>query len=169
MIISPLRLVLVLVVAGLIGRVVFDYITDQRDDARRERDSAQDELQGMREAARISGEMLAARDRADLQRTKELKNEQDKTLALRRDVADGRKRLRLNAFCNAPAVPAASSAPGLADATAPELAGNARPDYFTLRDQIALTRQMILGLQDHVRLLSRSPLPTTHSKTENTP
>jgi prophage endopeptidase len=39
----------------------------------------------------------------------------------------------------------------VADAGTAELATNARPDYFTLRDQLALSRQMILGLQDYTR------------------
>ncbi|MGP4922833.1 hypothetical protein [Pseudomonas lundensis] len=39
----------------------------------------------------------------------------------------------------------------MADAATAELATDARPDYFTLRDQLALSREIILGLQDHVR------------------
>jgi prophage endopeptidase len=38
----------------------------------------------------------------------------------------------------------------LADAGTAELAADARSDYFTLRDQLALSRQMVLGLQQHI-------------------
>ncbi|WP_268799066.1 lysis system i-spanin subunit Rz [Pseudomonas huanghezhanensis] len=169
MIVSPLRLALVLVFAGLLSRVAFDWITDQRDEALRERDNARDELQGMREAARISGEMLAARDQVDLQRTKELKSEQDQNLALRRDVVDGRKRLRLHATCSVPVVPDSARSSSVVDADTAELAGNARPDYFTLRDQLALSKQMILGLQDHIRLTSRRSQHQSNLKMENSP
>jgi prophage endopeptidase len=46
----------------------------------------------------------------------------------------------------------------MADAGRAELAADARPDYFTLRNQLALSRQMILGLQQYVRgVCQRSP------------
>ena len=128
----------------------FGLLEGQRDDARRERDSALSEVAGLREAARISGEMLADRDAIDLQRTQELNDERIENDGLRRAVDAGLKRLRLNATCSAPATPAASAG-GVADANTPELTADARQDYFTLRDQLALSRQMILGLQDHVR------------------
>ena len=126
----------------------FGLLEGQRDDARRERDIALSEVVGLREAARISGEMLADRDAIDLQRTQELNHERAENDALRLDVAAGRKRLRVNATCHT-SVPASASTGGVADAATAELAADARPDYFTLRDQLALSRQMILGLQDH--------------------
>jgi prophage endopeptidase len=126
----------------------FDLLQGQRDTARAERDAAQGEVSGLREAARISGEMLAERDAIDLKRTQELNDERAENDALRLDVAAGRKRLRLIATCSAP-VPASAGAGGVAHAATPELTADAGSDYFTLRDQLALSRQMILGLQDH--------------------
>lgn len=128
----------------------FGLLEGQRDDARRERDSALSEVAGLREAARISGEMLADRDAIDLQRTQELNHERSENDALRLDVGAGRKRLPVKATCTAPTA-GKTGAGGLADAGAAELTADARQDYFTLRDQLALSRQMILGLQDHVR------------------
>lgn len=128
----------------------FGLLEGQRDDARRERDSALSEVAGLREAARISGEMLADRDAIDLQRTQELNHERAENDALRLDVGTGRKRLPVKATCHT-SVSASASTGGVADAATAELAADARPDYFTLRDQLALSRQMILGLQDHVR------------------
>ncbi|MDQ0702400.1 prophage endopeptidase [Pseudomonas sp. W3I7] len=128
----------------------FDLLQGQRDTARAERDAAQGEVSGLREAARISGEMLAERDAIDLKRTQELNDERAENDVLRLDVAAGRKRLRLNATCSAPAE-SENGAGGLDDGAAAELTADARQDYFTLRDQLALSRQMILGLQDHVR------------------
>ena len=122
----------------------------QLDDARRERDSAQSEVSGLREAARISGERLAARDQVDQKHTEELNHARAENDALRRDVDDGRQRLRIRATCR-PAVPTTTGAASVADAGTAELAADARSDYFTLRDQLALSRQMILGLQDYTR------------------
>lgn len=134
----------------LVAWIGFGLLEGQRDDARRERDSALSEVVGLREAARISGEMLADRDAIDLQRTQELNHERAENDALRLDVGAGRKRLPVKATCTAPTA-GKTGAGGLADAGAAELTADARQDYFTLRDQLALSRQMILGLQDHVR------------------
>lgn len=157
MTINPLRLVLLLVLAGLLAWCTFDWVADQRDTARSERDSAQSEAQRLREAARISGEMLAARDRIDVKRTEELNRAQEQIDALHSDVDVGRQRLSVRATCR-PVVSAASSAGSVADAGTAELAADARQDYFTLRSQLALSKQMILGLQDHIRqVVMRSP------------
>ena len=150
MTISPLRLFLILVLTSLLAWCAFDWVADQRDDARRERDSAQSEVSGLREAARISGEMLATRDQVDQKNTEELNHARAENDALRRDVDDGRQRLRIRATCR-PAVPTTTGAASVADAGTAELAADARSDYFTLRDQLALSRQMILGLQDYTR------------------
>ena len=112
-----------------------------------ERNRALFEVSGLREAARISGEILADRDENDRTRTEALNHALSKNADLQRDVADGRQRLRINATC-----PVTKASPGsVADAGTTELATDARSDYFTLRNQLALSREMILGLQDHVR------------------
>ena len=115
-----------------------------------ERNRALFEVSGLREAARISGEMLADRDENDLTRTKALNHALSEINDLRRAVDDGSKRLRVKATCSPPK-PDQTGAGGVADAATPELTADARSDYFTLRDQLALSREMILGLQDHVR------------------
>lgn len=125
-------------------------LTHQRDEALRERENAQTEVTGLREAARISGEMLADRDDIDRTRTEALNHARSENTELRRAVDAGRQRLRVNAVCRAPE-PNQTAPGGVADAATAELATDARPDYFTLRDQLALSREMILGLQDHVR------------------
>ena len=115
-----------------------------------ERNRALFEVSGLREAARISGEMLADRDENDRTRTKALNHALSEINDLRRAVDDGSKRLRVKATCTPPK-PGQTGAGGVDDAGAAELTADARSDYFTLRDQLALSRQMILGLQDHVR------------------
>ena len=150
MTIPPLRLALFLLLSALLVWAAFDQVNDQLGTAERERDSAQGEVAGLREAARISGEMLADRDENDRTRTQELNHALSENNDLRRDVVDGRKRLRLAATCSTPK-PDQTGAGGVVDAETAELTADARPDYFTLRDQLALSRQMILGLQDHVR------------------
>lgn len=145
-----LRQALFLVVLCLVAWIGFDAIEGQRDEARRERDSAKWEASGLREAARISGEMLAERDAIDQQNTKELTDALTENKRLRRSVGDGTGRLHVRATCPAAgSVPAAAGTARVADAGRAELTADARLDYFTLRDQLALSRQMILGLQQY--------------------
>ncbi|WP_458736803.1 lysis system i-spanin subunit Rz [Pseudomonas chlororaphis] len=149
---SPLRLLLLSVLPFVIAGLAIYVLVVKLDNAQRERDQAQYERDGLREAARISGELLAQRDAIDRQRTQELTHERNQNQLLQRAVDAGRQRLFVNATCPA-STTADSRASGLADAGPAELAADARSDYFTLRDQLALGRQMILGLQAHVRVL----------------
>jgi prophage endopeptidase len=152
-----LREILFPLLVCLLAYIGFDILQEQRDTAREERDAAQSEVNGLREAARISGEMLAARDDIDRTRTQELNDARTENDALRRDVDDGRQRLPVRATCRT-AVPTTTGTTSVADAGTAELAADARPDYFTLRDQLALSRQMILGLQDYTRqVCQRTP------------
>lgn len=144
-----LREILFPLLVCLAAFVGFDILQGQRDTARAERDAAQYEASGLREAARISGEMIAARDAIDRNRTQELNDARTEIDALRLDVADGRQRLRVKATCSS-TTSNATGAGSVADAGTAELAADARPDYFTLRGQLALSKQMILGLQDYV-------------------
>lgn len=137
---------LLLSLAVLLG---FYGLHEQLDTVRGQRDAALYEVNGLREAARVSGEMLADRDAIDLKRTLELDDERASNLELQRAVDGRRQRLRVNATCSAAGTEKASAG-SVADATTAELAANARPDYFTLRDQLVRSKQMILGLQDYV-------------------
>ena len=127
----------------LVSWFFFNHLVDERSSARLE-------VAGLREAARISGEMLADRDEIDRARTEELNDARSENTKLLRAVDACSKRLQVNAVCPT-AVPTETGPGRVADAGTAELATDARPDYFTLRDQLALSREMILGLQDHVR------------------
>ena len=140
---KSLTTVLIALLAGLGIWFAFDRLIDERN-------SAQFEATGLREAARISGEMLADRDENDRTRTKALNHALSEINDLRRAVDGGSKRLFVKASCSPPKPD--QTGPGrVADAGTAELAADARSDYFTLRNQLALSREMILGLQDHVR------------------
>lgn len=145
-----MREALFLIVLVLVVWLGFDILEGQRDNAREERDSALSEVRGLREAARIIGEQLAARDQLDRKNIEELNHALAENDALRRNVDDGSQRLPVRATCR-PAVPTTTGAASVADAGTAELAADARPDYFTLRDQLDVSRQMILGLQDYTR------------------
>lgn len=167
MTISPLQLLLRTLFVGLVIWLAVDWALDRYESVVQERDSAVSERDGLREAARISGEMLAARDAIDQKRTEELNLANAKNAALQLDVDNGVVRLPVRATCK-PTVPATAGAAGVADAATSELAADARPDYFTLRGQLALSEQMILGLQDHIRqVCQRAPGTTANPQMDS--
>ncbi|POD33212.1 lysis system i-spanin subunit Rz [Pseudomonas amygdali] len=156
MTISPLQLLFRTLFVGLVIWLAVDWALDRYETVVQERNSAITERDGLREAARISGEQLAARDQLDTHHTEELNRARAQINTLQLAVADGRYRLRIKAVC--PAMPGTAGTTGLADAGSAELAADARSDYFTLRDELALSRQMILGLQDYIRqVVQRTP------------
>ncbi|CED79501.1 Phage lysis protein, endopeptidase [Candidatus Hamiltonella defensa (Bemisia tabaci)] len=85
----------------------------------------------------------------DAQYNKALEHHKNRVAQLERDVADGRRRLRVKA--TSPNMSAASSPSRVDDATAPRLADPAQRDYFLLRNRIDIAAQQINGLQDYVR------------------
>lgn len=160
-----MRLLAVQVLAALLLAggtwFVFDRVLQERDTARSERDSAQYEVSGLREAARLSAERLATAAANDAKHIQELSNALKKNNDLRLSVGTGDQRLLIQASC--PVVPVSTNASpaGLADAATAELSPNARPDYFTLLDQLALSERMILGLQGHIDSFCPTPPATT--------
>lgn len=158
------RLILQVLGALLLASVtwlLFDRVLEQRDRARSERDLAQDEAAGLRQAARITGERLAQAAALDNKHTQELSNALKNNQDLQRAVDQRDQRLLIKASCPTATVRPDSAGAGLADAGTAELAADARSDYFTLRDQLALSRQMILGLQERERRFCTNTPTTT--------
>lgn len=151
-----LRHILVfLLLAGLVGLAC--YLADELDATRlkltgtqEQLSTAKEDLEAAREAARKTAVMLEARNKVDNERTEALNHALNENQALQRAVVQRHKRLLVNATCVVPNA-ADPGAAGLADAARAELSADARPDYFTLRDELALAREMILGLQDYIR------------------
>ncbi|WP_267892414.1 lysis protein [Candidatus Williamhamiltonella defendens] len=85
----------------------------------------------------------------DAQHTRTLKNDENQLAQLERDLADGRRRLHLQAPYSP--MPSAASAPSVDDAPTPRLTDATQRDYFTLRAPIALAEQQITGLQAYVQ------------------
>ncbi len=157
---DSLRSVLTLVLMAALSWAVWTY-KDQLVTARSERDAAVVEASGLRVAAAITGARLAQAAANDTKHTQELRNARKKNEDLRLSVGSGDQRLLVQAICPVASVPANSGAAGMADGATAELSPNARPDYFTLLDQLALSEQMILGLQDHIDTVCPKPTITT--------
>ncbi|MGL9725180.1 lysis system i-spanin subunit Rz [Sodalis sp. (in: enterobacteria)] len=85
----------------------------------------------------------------DSQHTRELENEKNRIAQLERDVAAGRRRLRLHAVC--PNVSAGGTTTRVDDAARARLADAAERHYFTLRRRIEIAQEQINGLQDYVQ------------------
>ncbi|OAS04021.1 lysis protein [Pseudomonas putida] len=160
-----MRLLIVQVLAALLFAgstwFLFDRVLEQRDTARSERDQALSERDAVIRIANQTAERLAQAAANDNKHTEELSNALKANQDLRASVGTGDQRLLIQASCPAANVRTDPAGAGVADAGAAELAANARPDYFTLRDQLALSKQMILGLQDHVRSFCTTQPATT--------
>lgn len=152
-----------LVLALVAGLVVvlwrLDNVSADRDKAVATANTQTAAADSLRSTLRLGRALLTELQQLDEKNTTELSHALDENQRLRADVAAGHQRLRLNATCPA-AVSADPGAAGVADAGSPQLTADARQDYFTLRDQLALTRQQVLGLQDYVRNVCNSPTLT---------
>ena len=82
----------------------------------------------------------------DAKYTGELQDAKATIVQLERDVANGRKRLQLNATCKNNS----TSAPGVDDAASARLTDSAQRDYWSLRERIETSNKMILGLQEYI-------------------
>ncbi len=84
----------------------------------------------------------------DAQYTGELANAKAELEKLHADVATGRKRLQLNATCQAAR---SASSPRVDDGSSARLTDTAERDYFTLRERIDTVTHQLAGLQQYVR------------------
>lgn len=158
---SPLQMTLFLLLVGLLAWTAWDYQGDQLTTARSERDLALSERDAVIRVANETAERLATAAANDLKHTQELSNALKANQDLRLAVDDGRRRLLVKATCPIAAMRADAGTTGLADGAAAELSANARSDYYTLLDQLALSERMILGLQDHIDTFCPKPSTTT--------
>ncbi|HEK6332680.1 TPA: lysis protein [Yersinia enterocolitica] len=86
----------------------------------------------------------------DIKYTKELADAKSENERLRADIANGTKRLQLNATCTSP-VSKPTGPASVDDVTGPELTPDARQNYFHLREQLVTAEKQILGLQEYIR------------------
>ncbi|HBQ3200691.1 TPA: lysis protein [Klebsiella quasipneumoniae subsp. quasipneumoniae] len=121
---------------------------DNATEFKRQRDEKVKELNLANET--ITDMTTRQRDVAalDAKYTGELANAKATIDQLERDVADGRKRLRLNATCAKSDITTPGS---VVDATSPRLNESAERDYFTLRERISTIAGQVNYLQQYIR------------------
>ncbi len=136
------RLIAVLALI-LLCLLAFLFYSNQR--LRQARDTLQDANGQLTRQVDWQNKMQRAVAAIDENRSRELTDAKSKIDDLQRDVADGRRRLRLNATCPT------DTAAGLVDADSPRLTDAAQRDYFTLRKRIETANSQIAGLQDYIR------------------
>lgn len=83
----------------------------------------------------------------DAKYTQEHADAQETINQLERDVANGKRRLQLNATCKGNT----TGSSGMDDASGPRLTDSAERDYFTLRQRIETVTKQLTGLQEYVR------------------
>ncbi|EAP3755817.1 lysis protein [Salmonella enterica] len=87
----------------------------------------------------------------DARYTKELADAKAENDALERDVADGRRRLYVNATCPAMPTGKSTSTARMDNAASPRLADSAKRDYFTLKERVTTMQKQLEGAQDYIR------------------
>ncbi|ELI7993875.1 lysis protein [Yersinia enterocolitica] len=85
----------------------------------------------------------------DIKHTKELADAKSENERLRADIANGTKRLQLNATCPKPVSKTTGPASVPDDASA-RLTNAAERDYISLRERIGIATSQINGLQDYI-------------------
>ncbi|EKN5943483.1 lysis protein [Yersinia enterocolitica] len=85
----------------------------------------------------------------DIKHTKELADAKSENERLRADIANGTKRLQLNATCTKPMSKTAGPASVPDDASA-RLTESAQRDYISLRERIGIATSQINGLQAYI-------------------
>lgn len=137
-----------LVAEFLITALIVWSLTGSIADEKARADTAEHNLQLAKDA--IDDMQTRQRDVAalDAKYTGELADAQETIDQLERNVAAGRKWLRLNAECPANGT---ASPSGMGDASGPELTGSAQRDYFTLRERIATVTKQVGYLQDYIK------------------
>ncbi|WP_312273586.1 lysis protein [Pseudescherichia sp.] len=142
------QVVLLLLGELLLSLLVVWHLTGKIADEQQRADAAEHNLQLANET--ITDMQTRQRDVAalDAKYTGELADAKETIDQLERDVAAGRKRLRLNAECPATGETSTGS---LGDASGPRLTESAQRDYFTLRERIATVTKQVGYLQDYIK------------------
>lgn len=138
-----------LLVLALIGVLAF-FVNHYRDNATEYKRQRDEKTQALNLAnATITDMTTRQRDVAaiDAKYTQDLADAQENINQLERDVANGRKRLQLNANCKNNA----TGTTGMDDAATAELTPDARQNYFHLREKLVTAEKQILGLQEYIR------------------
>ena len=86
----------------------------------------------------------------DARYTKDLADAKANLEQLKRDIADGSKRLRVSARCDRP-VPGKSASARVDDDGSARLTDAAQRDYFTLRERIVTVTKQVDYLQDFIK------------------
>lgn len=136
------QMAIVSLVLGLLA-----YFAYANQGLRHDRDKLQSANGQLSQSLRIQSDLQIRSSAIDTHRTKELADAKSKIADLQRDVADGAKRLQLNASCKSAT---ATTTGGVADGTGARLTDSAERDYFTLRERIETANSQIAGLQDYI-------------------
>ncbi|ARB85999.1 MULTISPECIES: lysis protein [Yersinia] len=85
----------------------------------------------------------------DIKHTKELADAKSENERLRADIANGTKRLQLNATCTKP-VSEITGPASIPDDASARLTESAQRDYISLRERIGIATSQITGLQAYI-------------------
>ncbi len=134
---------------ALIATLASYYYHDQLTESRASLTAVNRKLNAVKDAKKKMLESQRKLAELDSWYTGEIARVKAENDQLRADVANGTRRLQLNATCER--VRNATGATGGTDATAPRLDDAAQRDYFTLRERIGEVNKQVYGLQSYIK------------------
>ena len=145
-VLAALILLVLLLLAGSVTFALF--YRGNAIDYKAQRDAATSSLKQAHDT--ITDMQTRQRDVAALDEkyTKELADAKATIDQLHDDVANGKRRLQLNATCTKQS---ATGTAGVDDAATARLTDAAQRDYFTLRERIEVAGKQMAGLQQYIR------------------
>lgn len=139
-------ILIAVLVASLFGLTYYHYRTQSLSRDVAELTTVAKQQQATLDQIETQRQTVAA---IDIKHTKELADAKSENERLRADVANGTKRLQLNATCTKPVSKTTGTASVTDDASA-RLTNAAERDYISLRERIGIATSQINGLQAYI-------------------
>lgn len=133
-------------IASLFGLTYYHYRVQSLSRDVAELSKVAKQQQATLDQIEIQSQIVAA---IDIKHTKELADAKSENERLRADIANGTKRLQLNATCTSPVSKTTGPASVPDDASA-RLTNAAERDYISLRERIGIATSQINGLQAYI-------------------
>ncbi|MGP2469977.1 lysis protein [Yersinia sp. 2540 StPb PI] len=139
-------ILIAVLVASLFGLTYYHYRVQSLNRDVAELNKAAKQQQATLDQIETQRQTVAA---IDIKHTKELADAKSENERLRADIANGTKRLQLNATCSKPVSKTTGPASVPDDASA-RLTNAAERDYISLRERIGIATSQINGLQAYI-------------------
>ncbi len=142
----------VIIAALIVASFIIKHLYDRNQDLNTQLSHTKTMITAQAQTITTMKAQLEKVQQLDNKLTQELHHANQQIDALERDIANGTKRVLINASCPT-TVSDQPAATGVVNERTCQLNRDAQPDYFRLRRELEQTRLQISGLQDYIRAL----------------